>query len=130
MENSCRDRADSRRVRGDRHPLRCSHELDLHDGGTASTNLPLFAVAVLLILARKVAGYMGWIATFFPVLGGPGVRIRSFLPPGDVALPERGQIQHIETERGHSSSGYRSGPAPMAAVPMGTVHVLVKKRVP
>ena len=46
--------------------------------GTASTNPVLFLLAVLLILAWKVAGYIGLDAYLLPLLGTPWKRGRMF----------------------------------------------------
>src|SRR5438552_6034318 len=53
--------------------------------GTASTNPVLFAVAILLVLAWKVAGYYGADRYLLPALGTPW-------KPGKVFTPNRGAL--------------------------------------
>ena len=53
--------------------------------GTASTNPVLFTVAILLVLAWKVAGYYGVDRYLLPALGTPW-------KPGKVFTPNRGSV--------------------------------------
>ncbi|MGH2395401.1 MAG: DoxX family protein, partial [bacterium] len=53
--------------------------------GAASTNPVLFTVAILLILAWKVAGYYGLDRWLLPALGTPW-------RPGRVFIPNRGSV--------------------------------------
>jgi len=53
--------------------------------GAASTNPVLFTVAILLILAWKVAGYYGVDRYMLPALGTPW-------KPGRVFTPNRGSV--------------------------------------
>ena len=55
--------------------------------GTTSSNPVLFALAVLLMLAWKVAGYYGLDRVLLPVLGTPWERVAAVQPAPGTAAP-------------------------------------------
>jgi len=68
--------------------------------GSASTNPVLFTLAVLLILAWKVAGYWGLDRYLLPSLGTPWQpRPSRTGPGGSPATPERYEPERVEDTR-------------------------------